>query len=218
MIVVWHALQHGGVLKAVPSDSTTSMVLWMVYGMCAVAVNAYVLISGYFLVTSKFKISKLIALALETLFYSVGVYFTLVLAGVIPYSPADLIKVFMPILMAQYWFITIYVIMYILSPILNIFIKAATRQQLFYTVVLFVSLFSVWPTSVRWLYTIVGGHDIVWFLTLYLAAAYIRLYVPIDGRVRMRVVRYGWTVMFFGQLSAYLHTLRMRQITRRSQS
>ena len=50
MIVTLHFLGKGGVLNA-PLDSTRHIFGWAIESVCIVAVNCYVLISGYFLET-----------------------------------------------------------------------------------------------------------------------------------------------------------------------
>lgn len=45
---------------------------WLLESFCIVAVNVYMFISGYFLCTSSFKVSRLIQLWLQIWAYSVG--------------------------------------------------------------------------------------------------------------------------------------------------
>lgn len=83
-----------------------------------------------------------------------------------------------PIISDFYWFITMYVGMYILSPLLNHFIKSLSKRKHQCVLVLCFVLFSV-RTNIFYYSSgmnIAGGVSISWFLVMYLFGAYIRLY------------------------------------------
>ena len=56
MVVVLHYLSKGGILTEVPTGTWPALdaTAWVMEGLCIVAVNVYMLISGYFLCTSHF--------------------------------------------------------------------------------------------------------------------------------------------------------------------
>ena len=71
MVVAMHFLSHtGGLPEAgqMPGAKGTAAVL--VESFCIVAVNVYVLISGYFLSESGFSLKRLLRLLLQVLFYT----------------------------------------------------------------------------------------------------------------------------------------------------
>ena len=71
MIITLHYLDKGKVLPEFAAMSTTNhYIAWLLEAFCFVAVNIYVLISGYFLTTSKFTFKKLAVLWGRILFYS----------------------------------------------------------------------------------------------------------------------------------------------------
>ena len=137
-------------------------------------VNAYVLISGYFLVNSRFKIKRILSTVGLAIFYSVISYIAIM--HVIPsvqFSASALFKSIFVIKNNGYWFVTCYVAMILLSPFINKLIYALKEKEhlLLIIVLLFMqafipgmeeAYFSISPTG--------------WFITLYLIAAYIRLY------------------------------------------
>ena len=71
LIILLHSVDHSGVLEAA-TVSSIPMQLYVrfVYMLTQVCVNCYVLLSGYFLVKSKFRLQKLVALWMEVVFYS----------------------------------------------------------------------------------------------------------------------------------------------------
>lgn len=62
MVVTLHFLGHGRVLENVRLFSSNFFVAWMIESLAYVTVNCFVLISGYFLVNSKFRVKKLFTL------------------------------------------------------------------------------------------------------------------------------------------------------------
>ena len=62
MVVVLHYLGKGKLLGdlAQPNMGNVGIAAWLLESFCIVAVNVYMLISGYFLCMSHFKITRLI--------------------------------------------------------------------------------------------------------------------------------------------------------------
>ena len=71
MIVILHYCTFGYQITKNDSVGNNAPLLWFIYGLCYVAVNLYVLISGYFLCESKFQWKKVLKLAVEVWFYSI---------------------------------------------------------------------------------------------------------------------------------------------------
>ena len=88
----------------------------------SIANNIFIIITGYFTITSSFKFKKVLKLYLQTLFYSLCIFciFTL-LSG--HNLLLDSNHSLFPVNLNSYWFITNYLGLYLLSPIINIFIK-----------------------------------------------------------------------------------------------
>lgn len=179
LIILLHSIDHSGVLEQAELSSTT-MHLWVrfTYMLTQVCVNCYVLISGYFLVKSKFRLQKLVALWLEVVFYSFTIKLVFMLSGYTPFSIPSLISCFVPVITGRYWFITIYFGLYLIFPFLNIAINAMNKRQ--HTVlnillfVLFSVMVSIYPSFAGM--NSGGGWGLAWFVVLYFAAAWFRLY------------------------------------------
>ena len=77
LIVAHHLGVHGhyGNMQISPLNK---FVILLLKSGGKLGVNVYMLISGYYLVNSSFKLSRLINTLALTLFYSVGIYFTFV--------------------------------------------------------------------------------------------------------------------------------------------
>ena len=178
-IIILHILNHTGVINNVESSTIKYYVLWIINTIALTGVNLYVLISGYFLIESKFKIKKVLQIWSEVLFYSIGIYVVLNVLGIIDFNVKEAIKVFMPILSQQYWFATVYILMYILSPYVNKLINSMSQKENKRFVILLIILCCFINVIANPLtggkVAIIGG-NIINFLMLYIIAANIRKY------------------------------------------
>lgn len=170
-----------------------------------VAVNSFVLISGYWGI--KFKMERLLKLNLQTWFYSVLIFWVTFILGWHSFSLTKDLGVFIPIFSKQYWFITAYVALYLLSPILNFFSTSLSKNNFKVFLGIGFILFYVWPTGSFLINTgqLVddAGYGIVNFSYLYLLGRYIRLYYI--GKQEKKYYLLGYfccsTLCFLGQLS-----------------
>lgn len=185
LIILLHSVDHSGVLETADAG-TASMQLCVrfVYMLTQVCVNCYVLLSGYFLVKSKFRLQKLVALWMEVVFYSFIIKLIFMIVGYRPFSIGSLISCFMPVTTGRYWFITIYFGLYLVSPFLNIAIHAMNKKQ---HTMLNVLLFFLFSVCVSIHPSIAGmnsgaGWGIAWFIVLYFFAAWFRLYYKPNQR------------------------------------
>lgn len=136
-------------------------------------VNLFVLISGYFLIDSKFKIQKLIKLHFQVLFYSVFILIIFAIFNLENIKISDVIKSIFPIIFQNYWFITTYFMLYILSPFLNKFIKSLSKNEYLNLLLILIFLLSIIPTFT----TMTLNFGLVfWFVFLYLISGYLKKY------------------------------------------
>lgn len=179
MIVMLHVLGKGGLLKDMYGSGNPDYVIaWVFESLSACAVNLYVLISGYFLVDSKFKSGRVLELVAEMLFYGVVIFTVAKVTGI--GDAADfytLLRSVLPLHMNTYWFMTCYILMYLLMPVLAAGVKNLNQKQ--HGIVLILLLIyecvfkSILPVSLE------GdekGYSLLWFLILFLLASYVRRY------------------------------------------
>lgn len=192
LMIIWlHSIDHSGVLETADADGgMIGVYVRFSYILVQVCVNCYVLISGYFLVESTFRLQKLVSLWLEVVFYSVTVKLVFMLMGYTPFSIASLISCVAPVFTGRYWFITIYFGFYLISPFLNIAIYAMNREQhLKLNVLLFIlfsCMISVSPSFAGM--NSGAGWGLAWFTVLYFLAAWFRLYYKPDGKLWGKVL------------------------------
>jgi len=188
MIIAMHYMTKGMQLPKLSVDASLgNHAWWLFYGFCLVAPNAYVLISGYFLVDKwtkewswKAYVGRGIRLYAEVLFYSWIIPLVLGAFGLVNLSQIDFqtkITLLLPISEEHYWFATSYLLMYLLSPALSIGLRAMNKEQhKAIGISLFVVL-SLVKSICPYLIPIDHyGCDVFWFVELFVIAAYIRRY------------------------------------------
>ena len=171
-LIVMHHFACHGLFDGFSSPLNEIMVKFMVVGG-KVGVNIFVLISGYFMINSKFKLSKLLMILLQTTVYAFFIYIIFVISGGAAFDFGELVLSLLPLL-NQYWFVTAYLAMYILAPYMNILIAHITRRQHISLIGFLLVLQMVIPQVFK--IDLFGNSMVVWFLTLYLIATYLRKY------------------------------------------
>ena len=110
---------------------------------CMVAVNVFVIISGYFGIKvledkSTIKIQKVLKNYWIILFYSVTISVIFFLMRKI--SVIDFILSFFPVITVKWWFATCYMGLVIMSPFLNLIVEKNWNNLYLYVVLFFISL------------------------------------------------------------------------------
>lgn len=171
LIIAHHYVIYGG-LNNIDFGINTIITKLLICGG-KIGVNCFVLISGYFLINSKFKIEKLLKLILEVVFYSIIITIILVAFNKISINIVALIKSILPVIFGKYWFITAYVGLYIFSPFINKFIRTLTKEK--YKVFLIIStiILVIIPmfTTADFIFS-----NFIWMIYIYMIGAYIQLY------------------------------------------
>lgn len=192
LIVLLHSIDHSGVLESIQIE-TGFIYLYekILHNFTQICVNCFVLLSGYFLVKSKFRISKIISLWIEVVFYALLFKIIFMISGAIPFSFMSLASCFFPITTGRYWFVTIYIGMYLLAPFLNKAIFALNKKQMSALVVILFILMSVWVSVHPKIAGMNsgGGWGLAWFVTLYITAAWFRLhYQPNKKHISLAII------------------------------
>lgn len=114
-IICSHFCIHGSFETEGMSFSINKMIL-PIGVLGNLGVDVFVMISGYFLSQTDFKISRIVKVMLQVSFYSISIFLILVALKIVPFSIKAAIESIFPILFNQYWFATTYVIVCFFSP------------------------------------------------------------------------------------------------------
>lgn len=130
MIVILHFNKYGLVLSNVTPGSLEFYIFNFLEYFCVVAVNVYILITGYFMINKERKLSKIINLELQLLFYTIFIYLALLLTNQVGFSIKDMIRVLVPFLTCAYWFMSSYILLYLLIPFINKLITNMNKKSI----------------------------------------------------------------------------------------
>ena len=189
LIIAHHFSLHGGfgVVQSKPLINRI-WILWLQLGG-KIGVNIFVLISGYFLVSSPaFKLKKVLKLWLQLFFYSIVIYAVFVGTGGVDFNFKQMVAKALPILTQEWWFASTYFILYLISPYLNMLSNKMEKST--YQKLLFIMLF-LWCIIPTFTNVKNQSNDLIWFVYLYSIAGYIRLW-GIDFRIKNSIV---WAVL-----------------------
>lgn len=192
MIVSLHFFSYNESINILDPLSLSGLLRRGLHSFCAISVNCYILISGYYLLKFKFSVRKLIKLISEVFFYSVLIYLTLVLTGLHEFSIKEMVCVFLPTLTREYWFITSYVGVFLLSPILKLVIEKINQRThaicVFMGFLLFVIYYNFFFFCDNLNFG--GSTGIVWFIYLNICGAYIYRYdtSPLRSNVKKYIL------------------------------
>lgn len=180
MVTMLHITGHGLGGVEIEAFSGTYWIVLIFNTFSLVAVNCFVLISGYFLSQKNVSLKKIVALWFQVWTYSVAIYLVLcAMPGVdVNFSIPALVECLCPLLSNQYWFFTCYLLLYLFSPVLNRLIAVWDQQEHQKILIALIAVFSVIPSINIWgdSFGTNRGYSLVWFSVLYLIAGYIRKY------------------------------------------
>ena len=175
LIVLHHYAVHGyGLLdKTVPPAGWQVEILQFGGG---VGIALFVLISSYFMVRSRFSGRKFIRLWVPVVTISISLHLAFLYIpqeGITPHKGLlAMCTQLLPILSGQYWFITTFTFLMLLSPALNIVMQRAGRMQII-GIMAVLATFCCGPTVVP---ALGGSGEIIYFILLYFLAGYMRLH------------------------------------------
>lgn len=180
MVIILHAMDKGhNLVSLYEADNVTKWVAWLLESFSVCAVNVFMLISGYFCVKSRFRIGKMIDLVCQTIFYSFGAFLVCRLfhIGTADTGIYDYLKYIFPVHMNLYWFVTVYIVIYMLSPLLNKAINNMSKEQLGRVIVLLLVCVCIFKSVLPVRLEADGrGNNFLWLLIVYIIGAYFRLY------------------------------------------
>ncbi|WP_288071082.1 acyltransferase family protein [Adlercreutzia caecimuris] len=169
LIILFHFSVHG------PWPADGVLAADVAVGVLAfggkLGVNCFVLITGYFMTRSSVRMASVARVVLETWFYSWGLLILFAVAQPELVTQARLEKAALPLVSGEYWFITNFVALMVVSPFLNLlFDRLSRRGKSRLAAIGFVTI-SVLPTLTTFNPL---GSDLLWFFYLYLVGGWIR--------------------------------------------
>lgn len=148
-----------------------------------VHVNSFVLLCGYFQYDKKIRVNKFFKIINQVWFYKALIPVVFVLIGLYSCTPAIMIHHFLPFEYGNYWFVSVYLVLLAISPVLNIIIRNVDKKTHLKIIILFLIVFSFLPTLTgQASFDNERGFSISNFILLYFIGAYFGKY-SIDSNV-----------------------------------
>ena len=180
MIVLHHYSVHGGFSLEENNFMLNGYILSVVT-LGEWAVNIFILIYGYFSVTSQFNIKRIIRLYAQVWFYS-AVLFAAYTLWNRELHIGFALRAVTPIISDQYWFFSKYILLCMLMPFINTFIQNMSREKHRMLIALLTFVWCILPSVLpRFFEYALGTGEMGAFILLYLIGAYMRLYP--DSRI-----------------------------------
>lgn len=175
LIVAHHYMGHSELISLMSENPTSSQtVMLALIGMWGkTGINAFVLITGYFMCKSNINIQKFLRLLLQIYFYNIALTIFLYYGAHMKFTLKDLADVLLPIRNIQNGFTSCFLMFYLFIPFINILIQNLSKKMHFRLILLCVFVYSFFPSFM------LGGTDfnyVNWFIVLYFISSYLRLY------------------------------------------
>ena len=169
----------------------------------ASAVDVFLVIMGYFSCsTQKRTFGKPLGLIAQMIFYGLVLYLCFVVLGLLHFSLNEMVGYGLPLS----WFITLYLVVYFLSPYFNIIFLKFSKREWHCFLLFLIAFFSIWPMILGILesaghyfeeWSTIGrngdyaGYHIITFFLMYAIGAYIRF-----SRIDEKISNYNiWAII-----------------------
>ena len=214
-ICFWHVVVHSGtpVFDEQYPITFNYVASQLACGVGKFGTNSFILLSGYFAVASVFKVSSIVRLWALTVFYSVTIFVILKLTGYVHFSWRAAVEVMFPICFGQYWFVSCYFYLYLISPFLIIGMRCLSAKQHLVLVMVIITVWSLIPTLIIFPRTPNGMQFslFVWFVIMFITGAFFRLHPEYFKISNLKLFSIGVLclllflayVLFFDVLSHY---------------
>ncbi len=182
LIISFHYCFHSNYV--VDSLNFNAVIVKSFYFFGELGVDLFILITGYFCSKSEFSVKKLIKLILEVNFYYL---FCVLLTFCFDFgfkvkvdTFKDCFLLFFNVITNKYWFITMYIIAYTLSPYINIIINNISKENYKKLIITLLVIWCIIPTIFGIFYnsteSLLYYNRLIWFMVMYLIGGYIRKY------------------------------------------
>ena len=190
MIVMLHTLARSGLLHE--STGIKHEISWIIELFCYASVDCFLLISGYVNLKNQFKISRVVKIWAQVVFY-------LLLFEAInqivkhTFSGFALLQCFFPFTTNAYWFYSYYFLLMFFMPFVNAAVQNLSAKQCKGLIVTSIIILSVIPFIYQsplgiWEETDMTytqrGYSLIWFITMYAVGTALRR-INEDGESRL---------------------------------
>lgn len=182
---VYHGVHHISVSEAAPVSFSPSLAgrlnfifLQFLGYSCNIATNIFFLITGYFLVkprTLSYAVNKSYKQWKIIVFYSLSIYVVLCASGFSVFSLRHAIEQLTPIYSRNYWFMSTYIVLLLLSPFVSKSLDVLSKKE-YQGLLLVLLLINFAEGKFGYGSIFSGGMSLVFALSLFCLGGYIKKY------------------------------------------
>ena len=167
----------------------------------------FIISSAYFLTDSKkTKKEKVINLIIDT--FIISMFFLILVKSLGFYiEEKDIYKQFFPIIYSNNWFVSCYLIIYIIHPLLNIVIKHLDKKQFFRVNIIFIIYLIIQIFFAEEFYY----NDLIGFIIIYFFVAYMKLYMKdFQNNMKLNYIILFSSIILYIILLAFTNVLGLK--------
>ena len=173
----------------VDASSPLGFLVWSVLQLMKLlvlpSVNCYILITGYFLIDRlDFRLKGVWRVWSTTWLYAVGIYLLALFLGLVPFEGRELLRHATPLLSNSYWFVTSYIILLLLAPMLSWAFQHVSKRQ--YQLALVLGGIVCFQPLLGW--KVMDDQQVLLFIYLFLIGGYIKRYAENAFSLRKAVL------------------------------
>ena len=201
MVVALHCVGRGKLLDNPNISLGNSIALRFLDSFCQIANALFLMTTGYYMINKKFNLKRIFNLWGKTILYSAIIWIICVALG----RKTQVLRSLFPVTIGNYWFISAYISLYFLIPIINILLNKLNQKQFKYMLITLIIMFGIIrvisnPSAIY------SGAMIPVFI-LYSIGAYIRKYVNIKPNNKY-IIKYILLTIIFVLIYIILQVLQ----------
>ena len=174
-----------------------------------VCVNVFVMITGWFGIRP--KMNRLTGLLFQILFFFSLIYLILIVLGYESLTLKGVAKVLM--LLPHSWFVKAYILLFLISPILNAFCDRAGKKEFLMVLIPFFAFQTLYGWLVPGVDFFSAGYSTISFIGLYLLMQYVKRYG--GKQLEGNAIHYLVVFMTLTLLNTILYSLAIRYMPSR---
>ena len=176
MVETLHCLAKSGALYDLTGP--VNLFFWWIEALCICSVDVFVLITGYYSVNTPFRAQRIWRVLLIVWSYSFLTSLITFISSGYSLNTNAVLRMMIPVLSKKYWFVNAWLALTVLSPFLNVLIRALSEKQFRFLLGFLLLAMVVRPSFLprTWGQDSSMGTSVFFFIVLYFTAAWIRLY------------------------------------------
>lgn len=185
LIVAHHCVVNSGLMNTDPIThlpagpmvenpfNINTLILWAIGMWGKTGINCFMLITGYFMCTSKITLRKFVKLMSWIYFYKIIIFLIFIITGYETMNPVRLIKLIFPVWGFNVNFTSCFIGFWLTIPFWNILIHNMSKRQHEILLILLLGMYTIFGSIPKF---DVAMNYVTWFGVIYTIASYIRLY------------------------------------------